>query len=480
MIGAAIGLGLVNVIPEWHTGELMPEKSLEEPLYWVAPMDPDYRRDEPGLSPMGMELVPVYKEKNSEIGTISISPDVVNNLGVRTALVKKATLNNKIQTVGYVQYDEDKLKHIHPRVDGWLEKLYVKASGEPVKRGQPLYTIYSPALVNAQEEYLIAVKRKNDRLIKAAEDRLRSLQVPSSVIRDLKKNHVVKQSTTFYAPQSGVMTELNVREGFFVTPSTSMMSLGVIDDVWVQVEVFERQSSQVKVGQTVVMTLPYLPGREWIGIVDYIYPTLEPSTRTLKIRLKFDNSDHILMPNMFAQIAIHIDDEIPTLLLPKEAVIRTGDMNRVVLALGQGSFKSISINIGRSDDENIEVISGVTEGERIVTSAQFLLDSESSKTSDFKRMNHSKGDVKRVTVKATINHLVAEHKLLNVTHQPIKEWNRPEMTMNFKVANNVNLSMIEKGDVVNLEILEDENDELIVTEIEAQSHEHNSIESVMP
>ena len=472
VIGAVIGIALIKTIaPEFLTASSsMTSKSEqddeEKPLYWVAPMNPDFKSDQAGKSPMGMDLIPIYADKATEgPGTIRISPNVVNNLGVRITQVMRKPLDSKIKTVGYVQYDEDKLIHIHPRVEGWVEKLYVKASGDPVKRGQALYTLYSPTLVNAQEEYLIALQRKNERLVIAAEARLKALEISSGFIRNLKKNRQVKQSVTFYAPQSGVITMLNIRQGFFVKPSTSMMSMGVLDEVWVQAEIFERQAEQVKVGLPVTMTMGYIPGREWLGQVDYIYPTLEASTRTLRVRLRFDNKDRVLMPNMFTQVVIHTDSVEPVLMLPREAVIRTGEMDRVVLALGEGKFKSVAVKIGRSDEKNIEILEGVREGEDIVASAQFLIDSESSKTSDFKRINHQDDLAQHVTVNATINFLRPQHRMVNVTHQAISEWNRPEMTMNFLVNESVDLSSIHQDMVVALTISHTEQDGVEVTSI---------------
>jgi len=461
LIGVMLGAILIEYVLPKLTNPLPSEgKQLDEakPLYWVAPMNPDFKSDKPGKSPMGMDLIPVYADKskgqNSGSGTVTISPDVVNNLGVRTTKVMRESLHSEIKTVGYVQYDEDKLVHVHPRVEGWIEKLYVKASGDPVKQGQALYTLYSPALVNAQEEYLIALKRKNERLIQAAEARLKALQLPSSIISNLKKNRQVKQSVTFYAPQSGVITQLNIREGFFIKPGTTMMSIGVLEDVWVQAEIFEQQASQVKVGLPVTMTLAYVPGREWLGKVDYVYPTLDPSTRTLRVRLRFNNKDKVLMPNMFAQVTIHSDINSSVLLLPREAVIRTGSMDRIVLALGEGKFKSVAVKRGRSDNKNIEILSGVSEGETVVTSAQFLIDSESSKTSDFKRMNHDIGLVQgeNVWTVATIDSLMPAHRMVTVSHQPIAQWQWPAMTMDFTVNSAVEMSDFEQGKVIKIQI----------------------------
>ena len=220
----------------------------KEPLYWVAPMDPNYKRDEPGKSPMGMDLIPVYEQMggDEEVGTVTISPDVVNNLGVRTAPVTRGRLDLTISTVGYVQYDEDRLVHIHPRVEGWIEKLHVKAAGDPVIQGEPLYALYSPTLVNAQEELLLALKRNNPTLITAAMERLSALQVPHSEINRLKKSGKVSQTITITAPQSGVLDNLNTREGMFVKPGMEMMAIGQLEHIWVIGEIFERQAASVR------------------------------------------------------------------------------------------------------------------------------------------------------------------------------------------------------------------------------------------
>ncbi|MGB3225099.1 MAG: efflux RND transporter periplasmic adaptor subunit [Desulforhopalus sp.] len=468
-IGALITLtalpqlrSLLNLSAEPQaTGDQSQKK---EPLYWVAPMDPNYRRDKPGKSPMGMDLVPVYEEDaggaDAGPGTVKISPDVVNNLGVTTIEARKSKLHSVIQTVGYVGYDEDQLVHIHPRVNGWLEKLYIKAAGDPVKEGQPLYDIYSPELVNAQEELLLAMARKSQRLIEASENRLTALRVPEKAITELKRTGEVQQTITFSSPQSGVVDNLEIRQGFYVKPGSTLMSIGTLEQVWVEAEVFERQSALVSVGQPVTMTLDYLPGREWQGVVDYIYPTLDEKTRTIRVRLKFDNPDRLLKPNMFAQVVINAETGDETLVVPKEAVIRTGRSNRVVLDLGEGHFKSINVEVGRYDEESAEILSGLSAGDKVVTSAQFLIDSESSKTSDFKRMYHAEEPPppQSVWTGATINTLMADHRMVNVTHEAIGEWDWPEMTMDFGVADGVDLTALQEGMELHVEVTKkDEN-----------------------
>jgi len=471
IIGSVLSFGAYTVLMPTGSEPATSASSAEKkPLYWVAPMDANYRRDKAGKSPMGMDLVPVYddsgKGPDEGAGTIRISSDVINNLGVRTTEVSYKSLHTQINTVGYVTYNEDKLVHIHPRVQGWIEKLHVKAIGDPVKKDQPLYEIYSPELVNAQEELLLALDRKNTRLISAAQNRLAALQLPKSAIAKLKKTRKVQQNITFYAPQNGVVENLKIREGFFVKPGSTLMSIGDLSEVWVEGEVFERQAGQVKMGTPVTMTLDYLPGRMWQGQVDYIYPTLDAKTRTVKVRLRFKNEDGKFKPNMFAQIAIHTTGDESALLIPKEALIRTGNQDRVVLALGEGSFKSVAVKVGRYDSESVEILEGLSEGEKIVSSAQFLLDSESSKSSDFKRMNHDDSNamsemdmtqdsdstsnnassaVSSASVTGTINSLMIDHGMINISRAAIEKWGRPAATVDFITTDGVSLAGLSQG-----------------------------------
>ena len=475
VIGGFLTFGVYSFMAPTNSGEASSVVTAEKkPLYWVAPMDANYKRDKPGKSPMGMDLVPVYddggKGPDEGPGTIRISPDVVNNLGVRTAIVSYKSLHTEINTVGYVAYDEDKLVHIHPRVQGWIEKLYVKAIGDPVKKGQSLYEIYSPELVNAQEELLLALDRKNSRLISAAENRLSALQLPKSSIVKLKKTKKVQQTITFYSPQNGVVENLKIREGFYVKPGSTLMSIGDLSEVWVEAEVFERQAGQVKTGTPVSMTLDYLPGKTWQGKVDYIYPTLDAKTRTVKVRLRFKNEEGEFKPNMFAQIAIHTTGDEQALLIPKEALIRTGNQDRVVLALGEGSFKSVAVSVGRYDSESVEILEGVRDGEKVVSSAQFLLDSESSKSSDFKRMNSDVDEAdasmpSSVWVQASIESMMADHKMLTLAHEAIPEWEWPEMTMDFIASDSVDFSLLSEGMSLHVEVTKEDNGDYKISNI---------------
>lgn len=348
-------------------------------LYWYAPMDPNFRSDNPGKSPMGMDLVPKYAgEVDGQLGVVAIDPTMVNNLGVRTALAERSSLSRLIDTVGYVSYDEDTMHHIHTRVDGWIEKLVTNASGDPVAKGQLLFELYSPTLVSAQEEYLAALRSSNLVLRNASRNRLVALGVTSTEIRRLDKERSVRQRIPVYAMADGVVASLGVRHGMFVTPSIEVMSIASLDSIWVLAEVFERQAAWVKSGQPATVNLDYLPGETLRGTVDYVYPELDPKTRTLTVRLRFDNEELSLRPNMFARVSIQGEGVGEVVHVPREALIRGGSVNRVVVDLGNGRFRSRAVTIGIESGDRIEIREGLSVGERVVISAQFLIDSESN------------------------------------------------------------------------------------------------------
>ena len=471
----------------------------QKPLYWVAPMDANYRRDQPGKSPMGMDLVPVYADEmdshgygkgHEEEGIVSIAPQVINNLGVRTAVAKKSALVRQINTLGVVQYDQDSIVHIHPRVAGWVERLFVKTAGDQVSAHQPLYTLYSPELVNAQEEFLIALNRANvpllnrkaqnkpnnqptkypnSSLIKAAKARLSALNLSELFIERLAKSRQVQQNVTFYAPKSGVIDNLKIREGFYVEPGNTLMSLGDLSSVWVEAQVLERDASAIAIGNKVSMSLDFLPGQIWKGEVDYIYPTLRADNRTLRARLKFANPNKQLKPNMFAEVTIEARPTEPTVNVPLSAVIRTGLQDRVVLALGNGQFKSIAVTLGQVRGEQVAILSGLIAGDEVVVSAQFLIDSESSVSSDFMRMSVT-GIVEETTPtpSATVNGIVnavdKAQSVINISREAIEKWQRPAATMDFSVSDNVDLSSVNIGDKVRFTFEIREGD-FVVTEI---------------
>ncbi|BFM09747.1 efflux RND transporter periplasmic adaptor subunit [Halioxenophilus aromaticivorans] len=467
-VGLGAGYFAAQLQPGNHNGDT---PTSVKPLYWTAPMDPDYRRDAPGKSPMGMDLIPVYDEaaETEQPGTVAISPTVVNNLGVRTAEVGLKALNPSIKTVGIVQYDEQQLEHLHPRVAGWIEQLFVQSTGDTVEQGQPLFSLYSPDLVYAQEDLLQAVNQENARLVKAAEARMRALKIPESLIRQVRSQRKVQQRVTFYAPKSGVLDNLNVREGFYVEPGLQLMSIATLDTVWVEAEIFAQQSQRVQVGLPVTMTLDYTSAREWAGSVDYIYPQLDQQNRSVRLRLRFTNPDATLKPGMYARVTI-AQNQAPVLAVAKEAIIRTGNQNRAVLQLSPGQFKSVAVTLGASDQYYFEILDGLAAGDTVVTSAQFLLDSESSKSSDFLRMASTQARkatekaVQSAAVMGQVNDVNPADKTVNISRGPIEKWNRPPATMDFTVADNIDFDLLMPGSNVHF-VFEIRAGDFVITQV---------------
>jgi len=392
-IVAAIVLGIFvgrALVPGADTAGGPADSGEREVLYWVAPMDANYRRDEPGKSPMGMDLVAVYADEvDGQPGVVKIDPTIVNNLGVRTAAAERSELTRRIDTVGYIGYDEDTVQHVHTRVDGWIDKLLTKATGDPVQKGQLLFELYSPTLVNAQEEFLTALRSTNTLLRKASRERLAAFGFQASEIGRLEKERTVRQRVKFYAEADGVITHLGVREGQFVTPSTDIMSVAQLDKVWVLAEVFERQAAWVKPGQEATVALDYVPGKTWQGVVDYVYPELDAKTRTLNVRLRFDNESEALRPNMFARVTIRTEGFGEVVHIPREALIRGGTVNRVVVDLGGGRFKAQPVQVGIESGDRVAIRKGLAAGDKVVVSAQFLIDSESNIEAALSRLESS-------------------------------------------------------------------------------------------
>lgn len=465
------------------------ENKQKKILYWVAPMDTNYRRDGPGKSPMGMDLTPVYEDADEGVDddndiSVRISSSVENNLGVRTATVELGLLWRKIDTVGYVGPDESRVSHIHLRVDGWIEKLAVSIEGERVKKGQRLFDLYSPKLVNAMEEYVQALRSTNKRLISASQEKLISLGISKKQINQISRTRKVPQSISVYAPQDGIISMMMVREGMYVKPATQVMTLADLSSVWVLAEVFESQSQWVELGQPADVELSFIPGRKWEGEVDYVYPSLDAKNRTLKVRLRFDNPGEMLKPNMFASVSIFAGAKNNVLSVPREAVIRSGENERLIIAKGNGRFMQREVVAGMESGDWIEIKSGISEGENVVTSAQFLIDSEASLKASLLRMSEAdtkadktkiKNDMsnmsldKTVVVKARgkIEKLMIDHRMITLHHEAIESLGWPEMTMDFTTLEGVSLEGLVNGDKVQFELIQS-NDKYLVSAISRQ------------
>lgn len=435
-----------------------------EILYWVAPMDANYRRGQPGKSPMGMDLVAVYAnegEPDDDEGSIRINPAVEHNLGVRTGEASVRPLWRRVRATGYVGFDENQLSRIHMRTEGWVETLLVSSVGERVSKGQLLFEFYSPTLVNAQKEYLQASRRGEQRMINAAREKLLALGMESSGIDGLDKRGSSSQSIRVLAPRDGVVTALNAREGMFLKPESEVMSLANLSSVWMLAEIFEAQADWVAQGQSAEARLDYLPGEVFSGRVDYVYPVLDPQTRTLRVRLKFDNPGERLKPNMYADVHIFGRTHQDALSIPRDALIRAEGNDRVIVALGEGRYVAQEVMTGIESGEWVEIIAGLEAGQQVVTSAQFLIDSEASLAGSLRRLEDVVSDSpeprpKTVFGSGSVEAIDRSEGWLMIRHGPIDALGWPGMTMRFEVMPEIELSRVQVGQSVHFSIKPDE------------------------
>jgi RND family efflux transporter MFP subunit len=365
-------------------------------LYWVDPMNPSNKSDKPGKAPCGMDLVPVYADEEAAgeeplpAGAVQIGPQKQQLIGVEYGEAAEEALSRSIRTVGGVTYDETKISHVHTRIEGWIEKVFVDFTGELVKKGQPLLSIYSPELVSAQQELLIAKKSKDIlgnspfkevgagslSLYDSSRQRLRLWNVSDAQIKQIEKRGAPITSLTLSSEINGFVLTRNAFTGLRVTPETELYTVADLSTVWVIADVYEYEAPMIKIGQAATMTLPYFPGKMFKGKVTYIYPGLDKTTRTLKVRLEFPNRDFQLKPDMYSNVELHVDYGVQ-LAVPAEAVLDSGAEQIVFVALDNGYFEPRKVTLGQKVGNRFIIADGLKKGERIVTSGNFLIDSES-------------------------------------------------------------------------------------------------------
>lgn len=445
--------------------------------YWVAPMDPNFRRDAPGKSPMGMDLVPVYEGEHSGAQTddgsqVTLSPAIVNNIGVRTGVAERATFSTEIRTVGYVAQDDDRTSHVHVRADGWIERLRVRSLGTEVKKGELLFEFFSPELAASSFDYVRDLERGNANMSSGGHRKLRALGVSERQIEEIASTRKAADRIRVTAPQDGVVVQLGVGEGMYIRPEETLMTLSDLSSVWVIADVLESQSGRVFPGMEAEVRLAHLPGEAWRGRVDFIYPELDETTRTLRVRLRFDNPGVKLRPRMFAEVVLKGRPRHEVLAVPSEAVIRTGRSDRIVLALGDGRFKSTEVKVGAQHKGLVEVLEGLEDGARVVLSSQFLIDSEANLKAGFARLENdgtAPGKTPEIMARAeaTINSTDPAARKFNATHGPIPELGWPAMTMDFGLAEGVDLPDLAPGSRVTLGLGRDATGTFIVAEIDA-------------
>jgi Cu(I)/Ag(I) efflux system membrane fusion protein len=376
-------------------------------LYWYDPMHPAYKSDKPGIAPdCGMKLVPKYADeveamKNMAPGTVMLTPEKQQLIGVRTTEVRRQRLDRTLRTSGRIEADETKIARIHVKIDGWVEKVYVDYEGKLVKKGQPLFTIYSPELVSTQQEYLIARRGESylskspyreaaegaETLLRAARERLRLWDISDDQIKKLEETGQVSRTMTLYSPINGFVMHRNLYEQTRITPETELYEIADLSIIWVYADIYEYEIPYVHLGQAATMTLSYYPERTYAGHVSYVYPTVDPKTRTAKVRLEFPNPNFDLKPDMYADVQLTIDYGVQT-LVPGEAVLDSGLRQMVFVAKPGGYFEPRQVKVGPRLDDQYVILSGLKPGETIVSSGTFLIDSESRLSSATGGMSH--------------------------------------------------------------------------------------------
>ena len=436
------------------------EKDGRKVLYWHDPMVPGQKFDKPGKSPfMDMQLVPVYADAGSDDGKVSISPRVVQNLGVRTTEVVKGSLAQKIDAVGSVAYNERNLAIVQARVTGFIEKLYARAPLDPVRKGQALVEILAPEWVAVQEEYL-ALKRMQipdmEELQSAARQRLMLAGMTEDHIRSIERSGKVQARITLHAPISGVIVELGVREGMTVMPGTTLFRINDLSSVWVNAEVPEALAAAVKPGNAVQARTPAYPGTVFNGTVNAILPEVNATTRTLKVRIELANPEGRLSPGMFASVDFAMEAKRDMLMVPTEAVIQTGKRSVVLVAEGEGKFKPVDVEIGMETDGQTEIRKGLEVGQKVVVSGQFLIDSEASLKATTTRMEamptastEQAGAHKTHGAKGKLEHIGKD--AVTISHGPVPSLDWGSMTMDFRIPATGLPKDLTEGDQVSFE-----------------------------
>ncbi len=364
-------------------------------LFYRSPMNPSVTSPVPAKDAMGMDYVPVYADDDQSddepAGTVKINGTIQQQIAIRTAKAVRDTLSRTVRAVGRVDYDEELLVRLHPKIEGWVEKLFVDKTGQWVQANTELLSIYSPQLVTSQQEYLLAlnnlkalekspvadIRRGAEELVKSSRERLLLLDVPLHQIRELERTRKIKKSLHIHSPAKGIVMNIGAREGQYVTPATELYMIADLHRVWVYADIYEYELPWVRPNDPVEMQLAGIPGKTFKGHVAYIYPYAEAKTRTIKVRLVFDNPELLLKPEMFAEVTIFASRQVHAVVVPDEAIVRSGTRAQVFVVRAPGKFEPRPVVLGLASNGKVAILKGLKEGEEVVTSAQFLIDSES-------------------------------------------------------------------------------------------------------
>ena len=465
VLGAALGAGSVWVFferpgqdPTAAMPAAGPESQGERPvLYWYDPMVPDQHFDKPGKSPfMDMDLVPRYADEAAQ-GAVAIDPRVVQNLGVRTATAERGQLWRRIDTVGYVRADDNRVQFLQSRVNGWIEALHVHALNDPVQRGQLVAEVYSPDLYTAQEEFLLALKHPEDpRWIDAARQKLRFLGLAPAQIAALENSGKAMRRVSYHAPASGIVSRIAVHPGAAVSAGMPLLEITDLSKVWVTAEVMESQADWIAPGRPVEISVDSLPGEVFEGTVEYRYPVVNAGTRTHPVRIVLANPGLRLKPGMFAKVTLFGGRGEEAVLVPSEAIIATGKRSLVLVAEGEGRFRPVEVRVGMESSGQTAVLEGLAGGEQVVTSGQFLIESEANLKGVLNRMQPLGSRVH--TGRGRITGVDARTGFLEMDHEPIPSLDWPSMTMEFTVKDRAILEGLKAGQPVEFDLVKEDGD----------------------
>ena len=465
--------------------------------YYRNPMGLPDTSPTPKKDPMGMDYIPVYEgeadDEPAAANSIRISTEKVQKLGVRTEAAELRVLDKQVRAAGRIEIDERRSFAISPKFEGYVERLHVNVTGQPVAKGQPLFEVYSPELVSAQREYAIAAQGVDalkdaggeaqsgmKQLAESSLLRLRNWDISEEQIRALAKSGTSKRTLTFRSPVSGVVTEKKALQGMRFMPGDTLYQVADLSSVWVVADVFEQDIAQVRTGAMAKVRINAYPDKVFEGRVTYVYPTLNPETRTVPVRVELANPGQLLKPAMFAQVEVPVGGKGQVVTVPTSAVIDSGTRQIVLIAHGEGRFEPRDVKLGGHSESHIEVMDGVKAGEKVVVAANFLIDAESNLKAAVGGFGHSghggapksgKDDEKPAAApqaaghraEGTVDSVDAKDGTVSLNHGPVASLKWPAMTMEFKVANPSLLQTLKPGAKVDVEFVERQPGEWVIT-----------------
>jgi Cu(I)/Ag(I) efflux system membrane fusion protein len=456
-------------------------------LYWHDPMVPGNKFDKPGKSPfMDMQLVPVYADEGAGDGGVKVSPTVQQNLGIRFATVRRQALSEAFELVGTTQFDESLAEVVQSRVTGYIDRLYARSPMQRIRRGEPVASLFVPEWLAAQEEYLALRRSGNVELAAAAVLRMKAMSIPDAMVAQAVRTGKAQNHLTLTSPVTGVLTELPVRDGAMVAPGMTIAKVAGLNKVWLVAEIPETLTNSVRPEMTVEATFSGAPERKYTGKVREIIPGVSSTTRTVQARLELDNRDGSLTPGMLMRVRLAAATPVSRLLAPTEAVITTGKRSVVLVAGPNNSMRPVTVTTGRDLGDDTEILSGLTEGQKVVTSGQFLIDSEASLRTVLPKLGAEASPAKAempaaakaepplpakaktppAATSAPVYHGVgivekSTAQTLTLSHKPIPELKWGAMTMGFNKPDKEAFAQIKPGDTVEFSFKEDKDGYLL-------------------